>query len=291
MTTADAQNGAPDVPPLRLVHSSQSLPTSDATPRTENRAYHSRGALYAVPQYVASLFQGTPAKGVAIPDEETLLPGATGPADERLGELVSAEEMALAVQRTAVGSDLTVPVTAPAGAALSAQARAGLQWFGGAPTLHHVHMHGQARPATPGSSPAAPLLSDSAGNVASPQASTAPPYGPIGGDSAGASPHGPGEVTFSVGGGADGPGGGFAFGPGGFPPGGEASRAGIPLDRTPEWAALLDMLADRRSLHAYLDNPAFLDALAGRLHERILAHIRRELVVDRERHGLLAPRT
>ncbi|NEE30819.1 hypothetical protein G3M53_35950 [Streptomyces sp. SID7982] len=51
------------------------------------------------------------------------------------------------------------------------------------------------------------------------------------------------------------------------------------------------MLADHRQRNpaAHLDDPALLDALAGRLQERVLAHIRRALVVDRERSGLLAP--
>lgn len=67
----------------------------------------------------------------------------------------------------------------------------------------------------------------------------------------------------------------------------------VPLDQTPEWAALMDLLASHRRQRPFghMDDPAFLDALAGRLHDRVLARIRRELVVDRERTGLLVPRT
>ncbi|WP_432043427.1 hypothetical protein [Streptomyces cadmiisoli] len=67
----------------------------------------------------------------------------------------------------------------------------------------------------------------------------------------------------------------------------------VPLHRTQEWADLLALLAAHRRQRpfGFLDDPAVLDALAGRLHERVLARIRRELVVDRERSGLLVPRT
>ncbi|MFD5110367.1 hypothetical protein [Streptomyces cinereoruber] len=49
------------------------------------------------------------------------------------------------------------------------------------------------------------------------------------------------------------------------------------------------MLADRDRIYTRFDDPAVLDALAARLYDRILAHVRQELVVERERHGLLAP--
>lgn len=52
---------------------------------------------------------------------------------------------------------------------------------------------------------------------------------------------------------------------------------------------MLDAHRSRRPF-GFMDDPAFLDALAGRLHERVLARIRRELIVDRERSGLLIPR-
>ncbi|MFD5574639.1 hypothetical protein [Streptomyces cadmiisoli] len=67
----------------------------------------------------------------------------------------------------------------------------------------------------------------------------------------------------------------------------------VALHRTQEWADLLALLAAHRRQRpfGFLDDPAVLDALAGRLHERVLARIRRELVVDRERSGLLVPRT
>ncbi|WP_237533136.1 hypothetical protein [Streptomyces sp. SID685] len=39
-----------------------------------------------------------------------------------------------------------------------------------------------------------------------------------------------------------------------------------------------------------MDNPAFLDWLANRVYERVIDHVRRELVTERERQGLLTPR-
>ncbi|MEU8825022.1 hypothetical protein [Streptomyces sp. NPDC048636] len=74
--------------------------------------------------------------------------------------------------------------------------------------------------------------------------------------------------------------------PGGGPP---------PSDSSPEaaeWSRMIEALSvlSRRRL-VDLDNPTHLDALADRLYERVITHVRRELVVERERHGLLTPRT
>ncbi|MFQ3561103.1 DUF4157 domain-containing protein [Streptomyces gramineus] len=55
--------------------------------------------------------------------------------------------------------------------------------------------------------------------------------------------------------------------------------------RLSELAAQVDGLRRRRFVQ--LDHPVQLDALADLLYERVSAHLRREMVVERERHGLL----
>jgi hypothetical protein len=55
--------------------------------------------------------------------------------------------------------------------------------------------------------------------------------------------------------------------------------------RLSELAAHVNGLRRRRCVQ--LDHPVQLDALADLLYERVSAHLRREMVVERERHGLL----
>ncbi|WP_431774025.1 hypothetical protein [Streptomyces cucumeris] len=78
--------------------------------------------------------------------------------------------------------------------------------------------------------------------------------------------------------------GGRAPDTGGAPPSPVSSQESNEWHRVRETLAVLS----RRRL-VDLDNPAHLDALADRLYERVITHVRRELVVERERHGLLTP--
>ncbi len=71
---------------------------------------------------------------------------------------------------------------------------------------------------------------------------------------------------------------------------GGAPPSPVSSQESGEWHRVRETLAvlSRRRL-VDLDNPAHLDALADRLYERVITHVRRELVVERERHGLLTP--
>ncbi|MFC8093537.1 hypothetical protein [Streptomyces sp. NPDC057301] len=162
----------------------------------------------------------------------------------------------------------------------SARTRAAHLWFGAARTRAAQ---------TPHASPPAPVASWSAQGGGG--------DGPLGSVPSGALPPGPftGVTPTAF---PPGPTGEWATPPpprAGSGPGGGPGSGGrdVPLDQTPEWAALMDLLAAHRRQRPFghMDDPAFLDALAGRLHDRVLARIRRELVVDRERNGLLVPRT
>ncbi|MEU9979187.1 hypothetical protein [Streptomyces sp. NPDC051014] len=283
---------------LRLVHSAASpVGGRDADTPAAVRTARPRRALYAVPQYVASLFGPPPAAGDSSADPASLtFTGAGQPVpdtDEPEAGMVSAEEMALAVQRAVVGSDLTLAAPAPTWAdqASQARARAGARWLGGGEALDHVRAQAPDHTTTEGRTAIEPPHGPEASvGEAPPRTPTTISYGET---ADGYGYGGPGEqapAVFSAGAGH--PGAPFAgAGSYGGPPFGDgAIGSGVPLERTPEWAALLDMLADREKIYTRFDDPDVLDALAARLYERILAHVRRELVVERERHGLLAPR-
>ncbi|MFK0229933.1 hypothetical protein ACIQUL_29675 [Streptomyces sp. NPDC090303] len=269
------------VPPVPVAHG------PGATAPVTAGAARPHPVLYAVPQYVAPLVAASrpavgPLSGPAAPDgTETWVPDRDEP------EAVSAEAMALAVHRTAVGSDLTPGADAPSLPGPGALARAATRWFGDTTALHHVRV----RPSW-NTVPGGTLVEGSDGRVPSasvtpPEASAVPPFGEPEGGGTLDQP----SVTYSGGGGPLAPTGGGPFSFGGPPPAEPAAAPGVPLERTPEWSALLDMLADRDRIYARFDDPAVLDALAARLYDRILAHVRQELVVERERHGLLAPRS
>ncbi|MFJ5646113.1 DUF4157 domain-containing protein [Streptomyces sp. NPDC093223] len=79
-----------------------------------------------------------------------------------------------------------------------------------------------------------------------------------------------------------------AEGAGGRPPAPDAVDSGPGNSfeaRLSELAAHVDGLRRRRLVQ--LDRPVQLDALADLLYERVSAHLRREMVVERERHGML----
>ncbi|MFE8977717.1 hypothetical protein ACFYM7_30520 [Streptomyces cyaneofuscatus] len=185
----------------------------------------------------------------------------------------------------AVGSELTAQELLSGGSE-TARTRAVDRWFGGPPpALVHVQQIGTAGHGKDTASPSKPRMSwsgDPAAETAS--APESPPT--VGFDSSGWNP----AASWT---GAPPPLSGVRHdGSGGGPGSGSYDDVPVPLDRTQEWAALLAMLADHRrsSPLNHLDDPALLDALAARLQERVLAHIRRALVVDRERSGLLVPR-
>ncbi|WP_411120145.1 hypothetical protein [Streptomyces sp. 058-1L] len=181
----------------------------------------------------------------------------------------------------AVGSELTLrelSFDAP-GTALT---RAVQRWFRGpSSALVHVQRAWAGGAGTGIASPPAPEMSWS-GEQATGTATAAGDPLAASLDSTGRSPAGSWTASPPPSGAAHGGSGGSTGAPGDAP---------VPLDRTQEWADLLAMLADHRRHNpaAHLDDPALLDALAGRLQERVLAHIRRALVVDRERSGQLAP--
>ncbi|MFF7738340.1 hypothetical protein [Streptomyces sp. NPDC007984] len=188
----------------------------------------------------------------------------------------------------AVGGMLPPPEESVIGRSGSARTRAAQLWFGAPPARDAWFKGPPARDARPSPASApAPLASWSApggdgdGPLGSVPSGTLPP-GPFTGVPPAAFPPEPsGEWAGPP---RSGAGSGGGSGP---------AAPGVPLDRTPEWAALMDLLASHRRQRPFghMDDPAFLDALAGRLHDRVLARIRRELVVDRERNGLLVPRT
>ncbi|MEU9704467.1 hypothetical protein [Streptomyces sp. NPDC047981] len=281
---------AGSVPALRLVHSVPSI--SDAAPQSSaDGSRRTAGALFAVPQYVAPPLAG--ATLGSPPSGDTTVTGLGPSAEPGVfgeDELVSAERMAEVVQLAAVGSELAPSAPAAGAAPAGPHERAGLRWFGAVDThlpLHHV----SAAVTRPGEG------KDEAGSPASAMTWTPGPpevsnvLSASGGEAGfdGGTQPGAGTVSFSAGGGGDLPPAGFAFG--GGPPGGTGGRGEGPLDQSAELAALLSALPDSRLTLAHLlDEPAVLDRLAGRLYDRILAHVRRELVVERERHGLLTPR-
>ncbi|MFC8956504.1 hypothetical protein ACFT8P_28345 [Streptomyces sp. NPDC057101] len=272
---------------LRLVPSLSPTDGPAAAAPVAAGAVRTHPVLYAVPQYVAPLFAAArPAVGLL---SGPATPNGTEPwaPDTDEPEAVSAEAMALAIHRVAVGSDLVPVADAPSLPGPGAQARAATRWFGDTASLHHVRVRPPQDTVTAGT-----LVEGSDGrvpsaSVAPPEASAVPPYEESGGGEWMEQP----SVTYPAGGGHLPPPGGGGFSFGGPPPSGPARDPGVPLERTPEWAALLDMLADRDRIYARFDDPAVLDALAARLYDRILAHVRQELVVERERHGLLAPRS
>ncbi|MEU0002517.1 hypothetical protein ABZ069_37030 [Streptomyces microflavus] len=267
---------ASGAPLLRLVHSVTSpaeAAVADASPTAAGGSRTHR-VLYSVPQYVASLFAAAPPAGgpdLWAPDEP---------------EAVSAEAMALAVQRAAVGSDLMPVPPAPSWTGPGPQARAGTRWFGDMAPLHHVRVRAPQDTVTDRAGAEAARGPEPSASAAPPEASAVPPYE----EADGGAPADRPPVTFSAGAGHPVPPSGGGPSSGGPPPGLTAGSPGVPLEQTPEWAALLGMLADRDRIYARFDDPAVLDALAARLYDRILAHVRQELVVERERHGLLAPR-
>ncbi|MFJ3492944.1 hypothetical protein ACIPPJ_05000 [Streptomyces sp. NPDC086091] len=182
----------------------------------------------------------------------------------------------------AVGGALPAEVSAP-GRSLRARARAARLWFGAG---EEQRPGAEASHGTRAPGPEATTLLPGTGQVPAPAlaAVSAPSQAPGPLQVAGwtsAPPPPPPPRTGS--GSGSGSGGG----------GGRGGGRDIPLDQTPEWAALMDLLAshERQRPFRHLDDPAFLDALAGRLHDRVVARLRRELVVDRERNGLLVPRT
>jgi hypothetical protein len=289
-------SGAPAVPDnapaLRLVHSVRSLPPVEQP--SDSQAHHAE-ALHAVPQYVASP-AGDPHTHRAVGsdafgDMHDIRPAHLSQSGE--DDMVSAQQMARALQ-LAAGDDMPV-VSAGLSAPAGAHERAGQRWFGGAgapPALHHVNMAAQWGVGNGG-----PLgrLGPEPTHGPVPSAAATTPLSERGSDGAGFPSDvlgDPGTLSFSVG--EDW---GGSHDHSGFLSGSVARRDSgdsggrVPLDQTPEWAALLDMLADRGKMYALFDQPAFLDELADRLHDRILSRIRRELVVERERHGLLAPRS
>ncbi|MDX3342602.1 hypothetical protein V5N34_36645 [Streptomyces baarnensis] len=246
-------------------------------------------ALYVVPQYVAppraeGEEPGPETRAVRLRDDAPRAVG--GPVAEVPGRAASsweAPQPAMAVGSELIARDLSF------GAPGTALTRAVRRWFGGpSSALVHVHRAGTGGGGTDTASPSAPEMSwggEQAGGTATAVG------GPLaaGLDSTGRSPAGswtasPPPPSGTAHGGSGG-------GTGGGPGPGPSGDAPVPLDRTQEWADLLAMLADHRRHNpaAHLDDPALLDALAGRLQERVLAHIRRALVVDRERSGLLAP--
>ncbi|RSS84205.1 hypothetical protein EF919_38830, partial [Streptomyces sp. WAC02707] len=287
MTDSSAGRGtnphhdAPGTPYLRLV---PTVPAVDGSAPVATEAARTRPALYAVPQYVAPLI-GTVHPGAGLLSSPSAPDGTDSwAADTDEPESVSAEAMALAVQRMAVGSDLMDTAAAPSwtGRGVRARARAETRWFGDTTTLHHVRVRtsqGMVPDRTVPEDVDGPVVSASA---TPPEATSVPSYAQVGDGEALERP----PVTFSAGyEDFTPPGGGGAYF-GGPPPADPAGTRGVPLEQTAEWAALLDMLADRDRIYARFDDPAVLDALAARLYDRILAHVRQELVVERERHGL-----
>ncbi|MEW1615891.1 MULTISPECIES: hypothetical protein [unclassified Streptomyces] len=247
-----------------------------------------RRALYVVPQYVAS----PKAEGGEPGSEgraDRLRGGAAQEANRPVGEpLVPAASWKALAPAMAVGSELTAQDLSSGGSE-TARTRAADRWFGAPPpALVHAQRTGADGHGKDTASRSAPRMSWSGepgtGTVTAPGS---PPD--VGSDSTGwnpaaswtdAAPPLPGARHGGSGGG---PGSGS----------GPYDDVPVPLDRTQEWADLLAMLADHRRQNPlnHLDDPKLLDALAARLQERVLAHIRRALVVDRERGGLLAPRS
>lgn len=171
------------------------------------------------------------------------------------------------LREVAVGDTLRLREETTIASLASARTRAVQRWFGDAsPELPHV-----ARPGIPAPAPRVPQASGplSAGTSSTNQGE--PPVGHAH-DWAGPGTRSP------------------EFGGGGFDGPPFRDDGPVPTARAQAWVEQLALLTDqcRRTTVGYLDDPAFLDALARRLYERVLAHIRRELVVDRERVGLLA---
>lgn len=261
------------------------VPSAATVPTTpDGREPSPRRALYVVPQYVASpkAVGGEPGPG----DRTDRLRGgaaqeAGGPVEEPLVQAASWE----ATPAMAVGSELTARELSSSGPE-TARTRAVDRWFGGPPPAPvHVRRAGAGGHRKDTASLSTPQMSWSGAPGAG--TTTAPGSPPaVGFDSTGWNPAASwtGAPPPLPGARHDGSGGGPGSGP--------YDDVPVPLDRTQEWADLLAMLADHRrhgSLN-HLDDPALLDTLAARLQERVLAHIRRALVVDRERSGLLVPR-
>ncbi|RPK67545.1 hypothetical protein EES43_02970 [Streptomyces sp. ADI96-02] len=256
-------------------------------------------------------------------------PESADPADEQSARAVRPAAMAVGSELTALDLPITGPGNAPMNGAENrpgfgpgeapkgAQARAALRWSGARPSpLLHVQ-----RTAASGSATSIDGVAGGSGGGSvdgrlgvgaegTPAAGTAAPHpspemtwsGLPGSGPAQGNPYGPvsfSSETWTSAGSWTGappplPGGGGHGGGSGRPYAGPDASGGapVPLDQTREWAGLIEMLEAHRRQRpfGFLDDPAVLDALAGRLHDRILAHIRRELVVDRERSGFLAPR-
>ncbi|MFJ7063077.1 hypothetical protein ACIQVA_36345 [Streptomyces microflavus] len=264
-------------------------PSTATVPTTPGgREPSPRRALYVVPQYVAS-----PKAGGGEPGSEgradRLRGGAAQEANQPVGEsLVTAASWDAPAPAMAVGSELTAQDLSSGGPE-TARTRAVDRWFGAPPpALVHAQRTGADGHGKDIASRSAPQMSWSGdpgiGTVTAPGS---PPA--VGSDSTGRNPAASwtGAPPLLSGARHDGSGGGPGSGSGPY------DDVPVPLDRTQEWADLLAMLADHRRQNPlnHLDDPALLDALAARLQERVLAHIRRALVVDRERGGLLAPRS
>ncbi|MYR84752.1 hypothetical protein GTY41_07245, partial [Streptomyces sp. SID685] len=278
--------------PLRLVHSvpraSSPVPARASGPAdADGRAADGQAAdgqaarraaafLVAVPQYIPSLHAVGALDGIAeVADAQASArrPGALvrQVVDRVMGAVVGGEEWA--------GAQPSEPFT---GAAPHARTRARSRWSAVADGgLHHVRL--------PDGQPAGPPRE--AGWMPGPEAVFSPAFGaeetemPVLEDAVAAD-----MPMFTESWGTPDPGESpppaeYGFPPPGnpvFPPTAEAdprrlgSTVPAPLDG---WQII-----------SLMDNPAFLDWLANRVYERVIDHVRRELVTERERQGLLTPR-
>lgn len=225
---------------------------------------------------------------------EVFVPDAVGPLDRGEGRAVLAHELTHAVQQRVLGTP--PPAGSAAGRALEAEAVRTERWFRAAsrpPPLPHPPMPRlpPRRPAPDGPDAAAP----SSGVQRMPLASwTAPTQGDVPA-TATAADLAPGSA----------PGGNDTAGndtpwTAGDPPAAWRSAAPAAADTSADAAAgmaepLRELVAHRDRLLALatrrvldLDSAPALDDLATRLYGRVRSRLRAELLVDRERAGLLS---
>ncbi|MGW2737161.1 eCIS core domain-containing protein [Streptomyces sp. NPDC001288] len=207
------------------------------------------------------------------------LPDSTGPADGPEAEALLAHELVHAIQQSGHRT-ARMPSAAGEDPTQEAEAVTVERWVRGHPVrLRHpqrLHLpHASARPPEPVPDEVvqrAPLaLAPSTDALAEAQQE------PVSVTMPGSPPAMPAATVTT------------AAGTGGGPPpaqGAAGSGPGSSFEsRLSELAAEVDGLRRRRFVQ--LDHPVQLDALADLLYERVSAHLRREMVVERERHGLL----
>ncbi|RYJ19987.1 translation initiation factor 2 [Streptomyces sp. L-9-10] len=243
---------APEAAPFPAGAPVSAAEATDAPPRPALRLVHS----------AATAASGEPAGALYVVPQHrpTGGPPAHPATDER--------EAAAGAPRLAAGAETLVSL----GSLVDIRAAASRPG-GPAPGLHHVRrpVHGDGTPGGPDRAPVATAVEGGGADVPP----MPPPPSPEPFPSAYPGASAPSFPPFSGGPGGSGPGDGGSWG---LPPGGTGGQS--PGDASAlHWNVL-----------SALDHPAVLDALAHRLHDRILTHVRRELVVERERQGVLSPR-